>query len=49
MLSGILLALFAYSILEPLLSPKIPLSSLLFCLIAGCLEGELRKNGTAAQ
>ena len=48
-LSGILLALFAYSILEPLLSPKIPLSSLLFCLIAGCLEGELRKNGTAAQ
>ena len=44
-LSGILLALFAYSILEPLLSPKIPLSSLLFCLIAGCLEGELRKNG----
>ena len=44
-LSGILLALFAYSILEPLLSPKIPLSSLLFCMIAGCLEGELRKNG----
>ena len=39
-LSGILLAMFAYSILEPLLSPKIPLSSLLFCLIAGCLEGE---------
>ena len=42
-LSGILLAMFAYSILEPLLSPKIPLSSLLFCLIAGCLEGEQSK------
>ena len=42
-LSGILLAMFAYGILEPLLSPKIPLASLLFCLIAGCLEGEQRK------
>ncbi len=42
-LGSILIALFVYGMLEPLLSPKIPFASLLFCLIAGCLDGELRK------